>query len=167
MKFAGYRKCLGCGLKGDKKDFLRVTANDLAVDIMQNNGGRGVYVCLNKDCIKKALKRKTVIGRYCKDDKLVEYENIKSNIHKSILDLIEYVYKVSPSLDEYVGDVSLAKVLLLNNYELNTALYVDIEKIRTDFLLPAERKACVVRDSRIADILLKIKPILLNFDGLL
>lgn len=167
MKFAGYRKCLGCGTKKDKKDFLRITAKDLTVDIMQNKFGRGMYVCLNKDCIKKALKRKSAINRYCIDEKLAEYENIRSKIYESAVDLIDYVYRVSPPLTKNGEQINGAKLLLLNNLDIDADLYVNIERINTDFLLPTEVKGCAVRDSRIADILLKIKPILLNFDGLL
>lgn len=167
MNLAGYRKCLGCGVKKEKKDFLRITASDLTIDMVQNKAGRGFYVCLNKDCIKKALKRKSVINKYCMDNKLAEYESIKSKIYKSVADLIDYVYKVSPSLVGNTDKINGTKLLLLNNLEIDTDLYVNIEKIRTDFFLPEEEKGCAVRDSRIADILLKIKPILLNFDGLL
>lgn len=54
------RTCVGCGLKADKRDFVRITvglAGEIMVDVDQMMEGRGAYLCPVLGCVKKALKK--------------------------------------------------------------------------------------------------------------
>ncbi len=56
-----YRKCVGCGLAHRKQELLRIVKNGeigLAIDLAQNQPGRGAYVCRRKDCAVLAKKKK-------------------------------------------------------------------------------------------------------------
>lgn len=55
------RTCIGCNLKGDKKDFIRIVRNsmgELQIDDEYKVQGRGAYICNNVECVKKAVKKK-------------------------------------------------------------------------------------------------------------
>ena len=55
------RKCVGCGEMKNKKEMLRVLKtpeDEILLDTTGRKNGRGVYLCLNKECLKKAEKSK-------------------------------------------------------------------------------------------------------------
>lgn len=54
------RTCVGCRRKGPKTDFLRIARNrsgEVAIDPHFRAPGRGAYLCLNEECVRKAKKR--------------------------------------------------------------------------------------------------------------
>ncbi len=55
------RSCVACRLKSDKKDLLRFVYTidrKIVCDIRKKIQSRGIYTCINKSCIEKAIKKK-------------------------------------------------------------------------------------------------------------
>ena len=53
------RRCTGCGEHFPKKELIRVVKTPdgkIELDLVGKTSGRGVYVCKNPDCFKKARK---------------------------------------------------------------------------------------------------------------
>lgn len=63
MKKIPQRTCVGCKVKKDKKDFIRVVHNkegEIHIDRTGKMPGRGAYLCDNKECLEKAIKSKAL-----------------------------------------------------------------------------------------------------------
>lgn len=62
------RKCIGCGEKKEKKDFLMIVRppknsenNNLSLlEGGNKSSGRSAYICLNSECLKKAQKGRRI-----------------------------------------------------------------------------------------------------------
>lgn len=55
------RSCMGCNLKKDKKDLIRIVkdqAGNISVDKTGKAPGRGAYLCDSIECFEKAKKTK-------------------------------------------------------------------------------------------------------------
>lgn len=55
------RRCAGCGQSRPKKELIRVIRTPegaIELDRTGRSNGRGVYICPNVDCLKKAHKSK-------------------------------------------------------------------------------------------------------------
>jgi len=55
------RQCLGCGEMKSKKEMLRVIRTpeeQICLDATGKKNGRGAYVCMSGECLKKARKNK-------------------------------------------------------------------------------------------------------------
>lgn len=55
------RQCVGCGEMKSKKEMMRVikTAEDeIVLDKTGKKNGRGAYICISKECLNLAIKRK-------------------------------------------------------------------------------------------------------------
>ncbi len=55
------RQCVGCGTMKSKKEMMRVlkTADDqIVLDVTGKKNGRGAYLCIAEECLKKARKNK-------------------------------------------------------------------------------------------------------------
>lgn len=55
------RQCVGCGEMKGKKEMMRViktAEGEIVLDVTGKKNGRGAYVCLSKECLKKARKNK-------------------------------------------------------------------------------------------------------------
>lgn len=55
------RKCVGCGEMKNKKEMLRVLKTPENVVVLDDTGrknGRGAYLCLEKECLEKAVKNR-------------------------------------------------------------------------------------------------------------
>lgn len=55
------RQCIGCGEMKPKKEMIRVikTAEDeIILDTTGRKNGRGAYICLESECLQKAIKCK-------------------------------------------------------------------------------------------------------------
>lgn len=55
------RQCVGCGEMKSKKEMMRVlkTAEDqIVLDVTGKKNGRGAYLCIAEECLKKARKNK-------------------------------------------------------------------------------------------------------------
>ena len=55
------RQCVGCGEMRSKREMMRVlrTAEDqIVLDVTGKKNGRGAYLCISEECLKKARKSK-------------------------------------------------------------------------------------------------------------
>lgn len=55
------RQCVGCSEMKGKKEMMRVlkTAEDgIVLDMTGKKNGRGAYLCMERECLKKARKNK-------------------------------------------------------------------------------------------------------------
>ena len=55
------RQCVGCQIMNNKKDMMRVlkTADEgIILDTTGKKNGRGAYLCVSEECLKKARKNK-------------------------------------------------------------------------------------------------------------
>lgn len=63
MKKMPQRTCMGCNIKKDKKDFIRIVKskdNEISIDKTGKMQGRGAYLCNNIECLEKAIKTKRI-----------------------------------------------------------------------------------------------------------
>lgn len=63
MKKMPQRTCMGCNIKKDKKDFIRIVKNkegQISIDRTGKMSGRGAYLCDNIECLEKAIKTKRI-----------------------------------------------------------------------------------------------------------
>ena len=61
MKKMPQRTCMGCNIKKDKKDLIRIVKNkdgEINIDKTGKMQGRGAYLCNNIECLKTAIKTK-------------------------------------------------------------------------------------------------------------
>lgn len=55
------RQCVGCGEMKGKKEMMRIiktAEDDIVLDITGKKNGRGAYLCISAECLKKARKNK-------------------------------------------------------------------------------------------------------------
>ena len=55
MKKMPQRTCIGCNVKKDKKDLIRIVKNkkkEINIDKTGKQDGRGAYICNNEECLK-------------------------------------------------------------------------------------------------------------------
>ena len=55
------RQCVGCGEMKSKKEMMRVlktAEDDIVLDVTGKKNGRGAYLCISGECLKKARKNK-------------------------------------------------------------------------------------------------------------
>ena len=78
------RRCVGCMESKPKKELIRIVCTkegELSIDRIGKAMGRGVYLCDNPECFKKAEKRKAIqrsLERELPEDKLnAIYEELK------------------------------------------------------------------------------------------
>lgn len=63
MKKVPQRTCMGCNIKKDKKDFIRIVKSkdgEIGIDKTGKMSGRGAYLCDNVECLEKAMKTKRI-----------------------------------------------------------------------------------------------------------
>ena len=61
MKRQPQRTCMGCNVKKDKKEFIRIVKNkenEINIDKTGKMEGRGAYICDNIECLEKLIKTK-------------------------------------------------------------------------------------------------------------
>lgn len=80
------RSCIGCGLKTEKKNLIRVVRKPDGILVIDKKGkepGRGAYICMETECLKEAIRKKAIeraLGVSLSDDIIVELTNqISSN----------------------------------------------------------------------------------------
>ena len=57
------RQCMGCRERKAKREMIRVvrgTDGNVSLDFSGKAPGRGAYICPNPDCLKKALRSKSL-----------------------------------------------------------------------------------------------------------
>jgi len=86
------RTCLGCRQKSTKYSLTRLVRNqsgDVSIDTSGKGKGRGVYVCLNKQCIELALIVKRLNKALRTDLKQEEVEIIKEELLRLLASDVE------------------------------------------------------------------------------
>ena len=61
MKRQPQRTCMGCNVKKDKKEFIRIVKNkdnEINIDRTGKMPGRGAYICDDIQCLEKLIKTK-------------------------------------------------------------------------------------------------------------
>ena len=61
LKSLPQRSCIGCNIKKNKNELIRVVKNkneDISIDKTGKANGRGAYLCNNIECLEKAIKSK-------------------------------------------------------------------------------------------------------------
>lgn len=74
---------MGCNVKKDKKEFIRIVKNkegQISIDRTGKAQGRGAYICDNIECLEKVIKSKRIEKIF--DMKISEeiYENLRGVI---------------------------------------------------------------------------------------
>lgn len=78
------RQCVGCGEMKSKKEMMRVlkTAEDgIVLDVTGKKNGRGAYLCISEECLKKARKCKGL------------ERSFKMSIPEEVYDVLEKEFK--------------------------------------------------------------------------
>ena len=78
------RTCMGCNVKKDKKDFIRIvknSKNEINIDKTGKQEGRGAYICNNIDCLEKAIKSKRLEKVFKMKINEEIYNNLKTVIN--------------------------------------------------------------------------------------
>lgn len=62
IKHIPQRMCIGCRTRKPKSEFIRIVNNldKIKIDKTQKEKGRGAYICKNKDCFNKIIKKKSL-----------------------------------------------------------------------------------------------------------
>ena len=83
MKKIVQRTCMGCNLKKDKKELIRLVFNksgEMFVDETGKAEGRGAYICDDIKCLEKAIKTKRLERVFEAELPEEIYENIRGVI---------------------------------------------------------------------------------------
>lgn len=77
------RMCVACKKRDDKSNFLRIEKVDgnVAVSNKKIDGSRGIYLCFDNECLKKAQKSKIISRTFNVD--------VSEDFYNQIKDLIE------------------------------------------------------------------------------
>ncbi len=57
------RQCMGCRERKEKREMIRVVRTpegSVSLDFSGKQNGRGAYICPNPDCLKKAIRSKSL-----------------------------------------------------------------------------------------------------------
>lgn len=78
------RKCVGCGESKPQKELVRIAAGDgkVFVDPGGKAPGRGVYLCPDENCLKKAKKKQVLQRNFSVDIGGDELEKIFREVMK-------------------------------------------------------------------------------------
>lgn len=83
MKKIVQRTCIGCKIKKDKKELLRLVLNKQGEFFIDEDGkaeGRGTYICYDTKCLDNAIKTKKIERTFEKNINEEFYNNIRGVI---------------------------------------------------------------------------------------
>ena len=83
MKVMPQRTCMGCNIKKDKNQLIRIVKDkkgNISVDETGKKQGRGAYICNNEECLKKVIKSKRL-------ERILEI-NISEEIYENLRGVI-------------------------------------------------------------------------------
>lgn len=104
MKKVVQRTCMGCNLKKDKKELIRLVLNkngEIFVDPSGKAEGRGAYICKDVECLEKLKKSKRLektFGIKIEDEL---YNNLRGAILKN-----EFNEKTEITNNKLGGDIN-------------------------------------------------------------
>ncbi len=79
------RQCVGCGEMKSKKEMMRVlktAEGPIVLDVTGKKNGRGAYLCLSLDCLKKAKKNKGLERSFKMSIPEEVYESLKKEFEE-------------------------------------------------------------------------------------
>lgn len=73
------RQCVGCRMMKNKKELIRILKTDegIIIDDTGKKNGRGVYICPNAQCLKKAIENKGLERSFKMPVDKEVYDNLK------------------------------------------------------------------------------------------
>lgn len=77
------RKCIGCGVNKPKKELIRVVKNKEEGILLDKTGkvnGRGAYLCLDEECLNKAIKSKALNRAFDMEISEETYDELRKSI---------------------------------------------------------------------------------------
>ena len=80
------RQCVGCGEMKSKKEMMRIlktAEGEIILDVTGKKNGRGAYLCISEECLKKARKTKGV------------ERSLKMSIPSEVYDSLEKEFVIS------------------------------------------------------------------------
>ena len=80
------RQCVGCGEMKSKKEMMRIlktAEGEIVLDVTGKKNGRGAYLCISEECLKKARKTKGV------------ERSLKMSIPSEVYDSLEKEFVIS------------------------------------------------------------------------
>lgn len=83
MKSQPQRTCMGCNIKKDKKDLIRIVKNkenEISIDRTGKKEGRGSYICDDIKCLEKVIKSKRLERTFDMQISEEIYENLRGVI---------------------------------------------------------------------------------------
>ena len=83
MKKQPQRICMGCNEKKEKKELIRIVKNkenQILVDKIGKEPGRGAYICNKEECLDKLIKTKKLARCFEMEIPAEIYENIRGVI---------------------------------------------------------------------------------------
>ena len=83
IKKVPLRQCIGCGEMKNKKEMIRVVRTEsegFVLDATGKKNGRGAYMCLSAECLKKAKKAKGLDRSF----KMAVSEDVYDSLTKEI-----------------------------------------------------------------------------------
>jgi len=83
MKRQPQRTCMGCNIKRDKKELIRIVKNkheEIFIDKTGKQEGRGAYICDNYECLEKLIKTKRLERLFDMKISNEIYENLRGVI---------------------------------------------------------------------------------------
>ena len=91
---------MGCRKTKDKSELIRIVKtplNSIEIDLNMKLPGRGVYICPEKDCVKKTLQKKVLSSAFKEEIDTPEvnefFERLKKRLEDKIVSLIGISYK--------------------------------------------------------------------------
>lgn len=81
------RTCIGCGGKKPKREMIRIVRQEenIFLDPTGKTSGRGAYICIDMDCLEKAIKRKALSYALRCTITSETLENLKGYLQQEIL----------------------------------------------------------------------------------
>ena len=80
------RQCVGCGEMKTKKEMMRVlktAEDDIVLDVTGKKNGRGAYLCISMECLKKARKNKGLERSFKMSIPKEVYDNLEKEFAES------------------------------------------------------------------------------------
>ncbi len=79
------RQCVGCGEMKSKKEMMRVLKSaegSIVLDMTGRKNGRGAYLCMERECLAKAMKNKGLERSFKMSIPKEIYENLEKEFEE-------------------------------------------------------------------------------------
>ena len=89
MKKIPMRTCIGCKEIKPKKELVRIVKDpegNVSVDFTGRKNGRGAYICLNEECLDKAIKSRRLSREFSMQIENSLYDELRNQIKEGNAD---------------------------------------------------------------------------------